>query len=71
MHPGSGVIMSSNIANSPVMEEMDNNQGLIIIRDASHKHYLPIYISLFLEAFNKNMKKYSYNIYFDVVLFVT
>ena len=69
MHPGSGVIMSSDITDSPVMEEMDNNRGLMIIHDASYKHYLTIYVSLFLEAFNKNMKKYSYNFYFHVVLF--
>ena len=29
MHPGSGVITSSDIADSLVMEKMDDNQGLI------------------------------------------
>ena len=69
MHPGSGVITSSDIADSPVMEKMDDNQGLMIIHDASYKHYLTIYVGLFSDAFNKNMKKYSYNYYFHVVLF--
>ena len=69
MHPGSGVIMSNEIADSPVMEEMHNNRGLLIVRDSSYKHYFTSYVSLFLEAFNKNMKKYSCNFYFHVVLF--
>ena len=47
MHPGSGVITSSDIADSPVIKEMDNNRGLMIICDASYKHYLTIYVSLF------------------------
>ena len=54
-HPGSGVITSGNIADSPVMEEMDDNQGLMIIHDASFEHYLTIYLSLFAKAFNKNI----------------
>ena len=47
MHPGSGVITSCEIADSPVMEKMDDNQGLMIIHDASYKHYLTIYVSFF------------------------
>ena len=27
-----------DITGSPLMKEMDNNQGFMIIRDASHKH---------------------------------
>ena len=69
MHPCCGVIMSNDIADSPVMEKMDDNQGLMIIRDASYKHYLTIYVSFFSEAFNINMKKYSYNYDFHVLLF--
>ena len=69
MYTGSGVIMSSDIADSLVMEEMDNNQGLMIILDVSYEHYLTIYVSFFSEAFHKNMKKYSYNFYFHVILF--
>ena len=65
----SDIIMSSDITDSPVMEEMDDNRGLIIIHNATYKHYLTIYVSLFSEAFNKNMKKYSYHFYFHVVLF--
>ena len=65
----SGVVMSSDIADSPVMEEMDDNQGLIIICNASYEHYLTIYVSLFSEAFNKSMKKYSHIFYFHVVVF--
>ena len=42
MHPGSGVITSSNVADSPVMEEMDDNRGSMIICDASYKHYFTI-----------------------------
>ena len=53
MLPGSGVITSTDIADSPVMEKMDDNQGLMIIRDASDKHYLTIYVGLFSDAFNK------------------
>ena len=63
----SGIIMSGNIADSPVMEEMDGNQGLMIIHDASYKHYLTIYFSLFSGAFSYAMK-YSYNFYFHAVL---
>ena len=52
MHPFSVVITSSDFTDSPVMEEMHDNRGLIIIRNASYKHYLTIYVSLFSEAFN-------------------
>ena len=58
-HPGSGVITSSEIADSPMMETFDDNPGLLIIHDASYKHYLTIYVSFFSDAFKKNMKKYS------------
>ena len=37
----SGVIMSGDIADSLVMKGMDDNQGLMIIRVASHKHIQP------------------------------
>ena len=43
MHPGSGIIMRGDIADLPVMEEMDNNRGLMLIRDASYKHNLTIF----------------------------
>ena len=56
MHPASSVITSSNIADAPVMAEIHNSRGLMIIRDASYKHYLTIHVSLLLEEFNKNMR---------------
>ena len=34
--------MSGDLAESPVMKEMDDSQGLIIIRDASNKHIQPL-----------------------------
>ena len=51
MHPGSDVILSNDIADSLVMEEMDDNPRLMIIRNAYYKHYLTIYISSFSGAF--------------------
>ena len=44
---GSGIIMSSNIADSQVMKEMDDNRGLMIIHDASHKHIQPLTLAYF------------------------
>ena len=38
----SGVITSGDIADSPVMKKMDDNRGLMIIHDASHKHIQPL-----------------------------
>ena len=35
-------VMSSDIADSPVMNKMDDNRALMIIRDASYKHILPL-----------------------------
>ena len=43
----SGVITSGDIAESPVMKEMDDNRGLMIISDASHKHILPLTVAHF------------------------
>ena len=43
----SGVIMSGDIADSPVIKKMDNNQGLMIICDASHKHIQPLTLAYF------------------------
>ena len=43
----SGVITSSDIADSPVMKKMDDNRGLMIIRDASHKHIQPLTLAYF------------------------
>ena len=43
----SGVITSGDIADSPVMKNMDDNQGLLIIRDASHKHIQPLTLAYF------------------------
>ena len=43
----SGVITSGDIADSPVMKKMDNNQGLLIIRDASHKRIQPLTLAYF------------------------
>ena len=68
MHPGSGVITSSDIADSPVMEEMGDNRGLIIICNVSYKHYLTITSAYFLRHLIK-CEEYSYNFYFHVVLF--
>ena len=43
----SGVITSGDIADSPVMKKMDDNRGLMIIRDASHKHIEPLTLAYF------------------------
>ena len=43
----SGVITSGDITDSPVMKKMDDNQGLMIIRDASHKHIQPLTLAYF------------------------
>ena len=43
----SGVITSGDIADSPVMKKMDDNRGLMIIRDASHKHIQPLTLAYF------------------------
>ena len=34
-HPGSGVITGGDVADSPVIEKMDDNRGLLIIHFAS------------------------------------
>ena len=60
----SGVIMSGDIADSPVMKEMDDNQGLMIIRDASHKHIQPLTAAYFPKGF---YKKYD-EIFIEVLL---
>ena len=39
--------MSGNIADSPVMKQMDDNQGLMIIHIASHKHIQPLTLAYF------------------------
>ena len=65
----SGVITSGDIADSPVMKKMDDNRGLMIFRDASHKQYSTINFSLFSKGFNKKKVKYSSNFYFYAVLF--
>ena len=46
-HPTSGVITSCDVADSPVMKKMDDNRGLKIIRDASHKHIQPLTLAYF------------------------
>ena len=56
--------MSGDIADSPVMKEMDDNQRLMIIRDASYKHIQQLTVAYFPKGFYKNMMKYSYNFYF-------
>ena len=43
----SGVITSGDIADSPVMKKMDDNQGLMIISDVSHKHIQPLTLAYF------------------------
>ena len=43
----SGVITSGDIADSPVIKKVDDNQGLMIIRDASHKHIQPLTLAHF------------------------
>ena len=43
----SGVITSGDIADSLVMKKMDDNRGLMIIRDASHKHIQPLTLAYF------------------------
>ena len=43
----SGVITSGDIADSPVMKKMDDNRGLMNIRDASHKHIQPLTLAYF------------------------
>ena len=65
----SGVITSDVIADSPVMKNMDDNRGLMIIRDESHKHIQPLTLAYFRRDFDKNMVKYSSNFYFCTVLF--
>ena len=42
-----GVITSGDIADSPVMKKMDDNRGLMIIRDASHKRIQPLTLAYF------------------------
>ena len=44
---GSGVIMSGDIADLPVMKKMDDNRGLMIFRDASHKYIQPLTLAYF------------------------
>ena len=66
---GSGVITSSDIADSPVMKKMDDNRGLMIYRDASHKHIQPLTLAYFRRDLIKIMVKYSSNFYFYAVLF--
>ena len=44
----SGVITSSDIADSRVMKKMDDNRGLMIIRDASHKQIQPLTLAYFV-----------------------
>ena len=68
-YQSSGLITSGDIADSLVMKKMDDNRGLMIIRDASHKHIQPLTLNLFSKGFNKNMVKYSSNFYIYVVLF--
>ena len=43
----SGVITSGDIADSPVMKRMDDNRGLMVIRDASRKHIHPLTLAYF------------------------
>ena len=45
--PSSGVITSGDIADSPVMKKIDDNRGLLIIRDPSHKHIQPLTLAYF------------------------
>ena len=49
----SGVITSGNISDSPVMKKMDDNRGLMIIGDASHKHIQPLTLAYFRRDFIK------------------
>ena len=44
---GSGVITIGDIADSPVMIERGDNRGLMVIRDASHKHIQPLTFAYF------------------------
>ena len=43
----SGVITSGDIADSPVMKKMDDNRGLMIFRDGSHKDIQPLTLAYF------------------------
>ena len=47
LYSSSGVITSGDIADSPVMKKMDDNRGLMIFRDASHKHIQPLTLACF------------------------
>ena len=43
----SGVITSGDITDSPVMKKMEDNRGLMIIREAYHKHIQPLTLAYF------------------------
>ena len=43
----SDVITSGDIAESTVMKKMDDNRGIMVIRNASHKHIQPLTLAYF------------------------